>query len=133
VSRRRRSKFGRSRRVRHIPGVMNDTEKLYAERLEADRVAGRIKRWAFEAETLWLSQRLPLKNKCTYTPDFVVWLNDGTKEYHEVKGYLEADAWIKFKWACERYPSNVFVYAETSRGHQWRIRRFGGWLADESA
>src|SRR4051812_3444934 len=72
---------GAKRKRSHTPGVMNKTEARYAELLEGRRLAGEIAAWRFEAITLILSRR----RRCTYTPDFLVEMPDGSEEHHEVK------------------------------------------------
>lgn len=120
----------RPARAAHVAGVPNATELEYARLfLEPRRLLGEIARYEFEPVTLALSERLPRKNRCSYTPDFRVTLPDGSYEYHEVKGYMEDDAWIKIKWACEKNPAIVFVLATRQRKGRWRIQRLGGWEA----
>lgn len=123
-------KGARPTRAPHVAGVPNATEAEYARLfLGPQRLLGEIERYEFEPETLALSVRLPKRNRCTYCPDYRVTLPDGRVEYHEVKGFLEEDAWVKFKWACEKYPQFAFVMATRQRKGKWRIQKFGGWEA----
>lgn len=89
----------RGGRTQHKPGVMNKREARYAAELELRRRAGEIKQWAFEAVKFRLADRT------FYTPDFVVWNNDGTMECVEIKGWMEDDAAVKWKVVQELYPN----------------------------
>ncbi len=124
-----RIKGGRAGHRRHVAGVPNATELEYARLyLEPRRLIGEIVRYEYEPETLALSERLPKKNRCTFCPDWKVWMADGTVAYHEVKGgFIEGDAYVKWKWAIERYPQFVFILATKQRKGKWRIQKFGGW------
>ncbi len=70
------TKYGR----RHKPGEMNQTERLYADLLEARKQVGEILDWQFE------SVKLRLADLCFYTPDFLVLLVDGEIEFVDTKG-----------------------------------------------
>jgi len=85
-------------RIRHTPGKMNRLEAEYAAMLDADWKAGRIVRFYFERVTLKLA------DDTRYTPDFMVVLPDGVIRLDEVKGFLEDDAWVKFKVAADLFP-----------------------------
>jgi hypothetical protein len=125
-----RTKGNGTRRPRHVAGVPNATELEYARLfLEPRRLMGEIVRYEYEPDTLALSERLPKKNRCSFTPDWKVTFPDGAVEYHEVKGFMEADAYIKLKWAIERHPQFVFILATRQRKGRWRIQEFGGWEA----
>jgi hypothetical protein len=54
------------RAASHTLGVMNKTESLYADLLEARKLAHEIRDWNFEP------LRFPLTDGCTFTPDFIV-------------------------------------------------------------
>lgn len=124
---RARLKAGKAR-PRHVAGVPNDTEAEYARLyLEPRRLIGEIERYEFEPDTMPLSERLPRRNRCSFTPDYKVTFPGGAVEYHEVKGFMEGDAYIKLKWAIEKYPQYAFVLATRARKGRWRIQRFGGW------
>lgn len=85
-------------RPRQQSGGMNKTESLYAFDLKARQSSGEIAWWGYE------SIRLRLAPNTTYTPDFLVMLNDGSLELHETKGGLiRDDAVVKFKVAREMY------------------------------
>jgi hypothetical protein len=99
--------------ARHKPGELNGLEKAYASLLEARRLAGEILRYDFEPVALRLA------NRTTYTPDFRVILSDLREEYHEVKGFLRDDAWVKLKIAAELHPYAFFL-CRREKG-QWQI------------
>lgn len=90
---------------RHVPGVMNATEQSYADGLEFRRLAGEIITWVFEAVTFKLAA------DCRYTPDFAVWLADGTMEFIDAKGGgpMDEKSRVKVKFAAEKFPQFVFV------------------------
>jgi hypothetical protein len=89
-------------------------EQRYAEHLENQRVAGEIKRWAYEA------LKFRLADGALFTPDFCVWLNDGSLELRETKGHMREAARVRFLVARELYPE-----------FQWRMIQAsskGGWV-----
>jgi hypothetical protein len=85
-------------RTRHEPGKMNKAEALYALELEARQRAGEILWFGFEPVKFRLADRT------FYSPDFMVQLADGTIEFHEVKGWMEDDAAVKWRVVREMYP-----------------------------
>ena len=96
-----RTRYGK----RHIPGVMNATESAYAETLEARRLTGEVLLWLFEAVTFKLAA------DCRYTPDFAVWLADGSMEFVDAKGGgpMDEKSRVKAKVAAEKFPQFDFV------------------------
>ena len=79
-------------RAYHTEGILNETEYRYAMLLDERVTSGEILAWEFE------KIRLVLAPRTTYTPDFMVFKNDGTIEFHEVKGgHWEDDARVKIK------------------------------------
>lgn len=88
-------------------GQMNRTEKAYAAWLEAEKHAGRIMAYWFEALKLKIAE-----GACFYTPDFLVLRPDGTLELHEVKGspaIFADDAKVKVKACATMYPFAVKI------------------------
>lgn len=84
---------------------MNKTELRYALNLEQRKLLGEVQWFQFEA------MRLQLADRTTYTPDFVVMLQDDIIEFHEVKGCskkgtprVESTSSVKIKIASEKYP-----------------------------
>ena len=78
------SKYGK----RHIAGVMNRTEAEYAGLLEVRKLAGEIIDWKFEAVRFILAHGNPQtgSKSLTYTPDFMVTLENAEVEFIDVKG-----------------------------------------------
>ena len=115
-------RFAKGIRKRHTPGTMNGQEREYAGMLEERKSRGEIAAVWFETFTFKLAP------DTRYTPDFVVMLADGTMEAHEVKGFMEDDAWVKLKVAAELIPF-AFVLAKKKAkkdGGGWAITRVGG-------
>ena len=93
---------------------MNGTEARYAAVLETRRHAGEVAWWAYEAVQLRLADR------CTYLPDFLVMLADGSIEVHEVKGgFARDDAIVKLKVAADLYPFTFRLCRY--RGRKWEV------------
>lgn len=99
--RRDATKYGK----RHKPGVMNQTESLYAEQLYLRKLTGEVIEWWFEAFTFKLA------DDCRYTPDFAVLLADGTLEFVDTKGGgpIDPKSLVKIKVAAEKFPMFKFV------------------------
>lgn len=96
----------------------NQTELNYAMYLDLLQRGGEIESWMYEPCT-W---RLTTNNKLTkYTPDFRVVCADHV-EYHEVKGFLEDDANVKFKVAASMYPEYRWLMV-TYKKKQWHIMK----------
>lgn len=119
-------------RPRHENGVMNKTEAAYALVLNNKLLAGEIAGWWFELITLKLADR------CSLQPDFLVMLNDGSLEFHEVKGgkngtgnqwiyWAEEDAKVKLKVAATIQPLPLFVVYPQRGGvkNGWCVERVG--------
>lgn len=98
-------------------GVMNKTESAYAEYLEALKIGGAVLWYAFEPVTFRLAK------KTSYTPDFLVMLNDMTLECHEVKGFWQDDARVKVKVAADQFPFLKFVAIRKIKGG-WDFEEF---------
>lgn len=105
---RRFSAKGRTRKA----GQMNKLETSYAAELERMRLSGEVFAWMYEPVGLRLADR------CTYNPDFLVILADGTVEFHETKGFWEEDALVKIKVAAQTFPFFVF------RAFQWKSKQW---------
>jgi hypothetical protein len=77
-------------------------EANYARYLEFQKQRGLIKEWKHECETFWFDG---LKRGCvSYLPDFKVTLNDGSVEYHEVKGWMDSASKTKIKRMAKYHP-----------------------------
>jgi hypothetical protein len=103
------------------PGEMNKTEKRYAEHLEAEKQAGEILWYAFEAIKLKLADRTYL------TVDFFVLRKDGSLEAHDCKGakaIVTDDARVKMKVAASMFPW-PFFFAYPVKGGGWQVECTG--------
>lgn len=110
--------YGRASRPRKQSGIMNATEREYADRLDVLRSAGQISAFWYESVTLKLGADL------RYTPDFMVMLEDGSIEVHEVKGtFIRDDARVKLLAAAERFPFRFFLCVRRTKklGGGWEI------------
>ena len=102
---------------------MNRTEAAWACELEAERKAGSVAHYRFEAI------KLRLADSTFYTPDYFVVLASGRVRVDEVKGgFIRDDAAVKVKVAAEQYPEFEFriVQKQTKRqGGGWKIKPIG--------
>lgn len=81
-------------------------ESNYARYLNWLIDQGEIARWEYEADTF----EFPVKRGSRfYTPDFKVVNPDGTYEYHEIKGWMDAQSATKLKRMAKYYPEEVVV------------------------
>lgn len=65
----------------------------YADILENRKSLGSIKDWEHEPETFWF-EKIRTGTRC-YIPDFKITNNDGSIEYHEIKGWMDAKSRTK--------------------------------------
>lgn len=99
-------------------GNMNQTEQLYANRLEVMKRAGEIIDYKFE------SQKLRLADNTFYTPDFFVLAADMTVQFHEVKGgFIMDDAAVKIKVAAEQFPFYQFFMWQYKK-KEWKVTEY---------
>jgi hypothetical protein len=68
---------------------------------------GEILSWEYEPDTFWFEEIR--RGVRSYLPDFKVFNNDGTHEYHEVKGYLDKKSKTKLKRMKKYYPKIKLV------------------------
>ena len=99
---------------------MNKTEAAYGDVLMTRMALGEILRFRFEEVVFVLGDR------CRYTPDFEVVLEDGTVEYHEVKGFWRDDARVKIKAAARKFNDRKFIAVQKLPKNQG-----GGWKVEE--
>ncbi|MDD5305058.1 MAG: DUF1064 domain-containing protein, partial [Elusimicrobia bacterium] len=85
---------------------MNALERAYSAQLDLLKRAGRVAEWHYQGLTLRLGADL------RYTPDFDVFLPDGTLELIEIKGWMRDDARVKLRAAASAYP---FVFKLVTR------------------
>lgn len=69
-----------------------------------------ILNWEYEAETFFFD-KIKLGTR-SYRPDFKVFNNDGSIEYHEVKGYMDAKSKTKIKRMAKYFPKLKLVLIE---------------------
>jgi len=103
----------RRHRRQVIADRMNKTEHAYSQRLDLLKAAGQVVRWEFEPLNFRLAPRT------YYRPDFLV-VTDECMEVHEVKGFWEDDAKVKFKVAAEMYPEFRWCWVRRD-GKGWEV------------
>ena len=112
---------------RRAPGERNKTEAAYEAYLTLLHKAGEIDGFEFEGI------KLRMADLTWWTPDFLVYAQDGVVELHDTKGtttkkranvskdkapWIEEDAKIKLKVIAERFPFRVFAVFKTADGWQ---------------
>ena len=112
------TKYGK----RHKPGEMNKTEQAYADLLHARQLSAEVIAWAFESMTFKLA------SDCRYTPDFSVWLSDGTLEFVDCKGGgpMDDKSRVKVRVAAQAFPMFKFVIEQKQP-----LKNGGGWKREE--
>lgn len=113
------SRFPRTRNRRGIGGKRDDLGGLYlrssweanwARYLNWLMELGEIESWEYEPRTFEF-QGIK-KGTRFYTPDFSVVNKDGSLEYHEVKGYMDAKSKTKLKRMAKYYPDIKLILIE---------------------
>ncbi len=101
-------------------GERNKTESAYEDVLRMRQHAGEILWYRFEG------LKFRLADNTFYSPDFVVMMNDGQIEAHEVKGFWTDDARVKIKVAAAQYPFRfVAIKAKAKKnGGGWEMEEF---------
>ena len=101
-------------------GERNKTESAYEDVLRMRQHAGEILWYRFEG------LKFRLADNTFYSPDFVVLLNSGEIEAHEVKGFWTDDARVKIKVAAAQYPLRfVAIKAKAKKnGGGWEMEEF---------
>ena len=94
---------------------MNKTEAAYLIHLQARPDV---------LDVVYEGCKLKLAEATFYTPDFVVVTPDGI-ELHEVKGFWEDDARVKWKATAEKFWWFKFVAVQKEKGG-WKIEEYGG-------
>ncbi|UOF80539.1 endodeoxyribonuclease I [Caudoviricetes sp.] len=77
-------------------------EMRYAEHLDMLLAGKAIKDWTYEEDTFWFEKIK--RGVRSYTPDFKIYYHDGSMEYHEVKGYMDAKSKTKLKRMAIYHP-----------------------------
>lgn len=81
-------------------------EAQYAQYLDWLIKAKEILDWKYEADTFFFDG-IKMGTNC-YKPDFKIFNNDKSIEYHEIKGYMDAKSKTKLK-RMKKYHPNVKV------------------------
>jgi len=92
-------------------------ERDYAKHLQLRKLAGEIRDWKLEPS------RFLIGFDCRYKPDFQVVMNDGTIEFHEVKGFMRDDANVKLKTAATTFPQYPFILVTWDKSTGWKLKR----------
>lgn len=105
------------RRVKVAKGDdgMNKTERAYSRVLDDRKHAGEVWDWLFDAVNWRIGDR------CFYKPDFLVYLEDGSLEVHETKGFMEDDALVKIRAFLDKFHIPLVVVRR--RGGAWDYER----------
>ncbi len=70
-----------------------------------------IKSWEYEPDTLMFEQ-IKLGTR-SYRPDFKVFNNNGSFEYHEIKGYMDSKSKTKLKRMAKYYPEIKLILIDS--------------------
>lgn len=85
-------------------------EANYARYLEFLKIHGEIKEWEHECDVFWFDG---IKRGCmSYLPDFKVTNNDGSTEFREVKGWMDARSHTKLKRMAIYHPNVKLLLIE---------------------
>lgn len=115
------------------PDGLNKTERAYAQHLEARKRAGEIHDYRVHALKLLIVPGVPQSEgvegvkSVWFTPDFLVYENDGALSIHETKGFLDlaSDGYLKFKAAASLWPFPFYLVRKTSKANgTWDIVRY---------
>lgn len=88
-------------------------EANYAVYLDFLIAHGEIKKWEFEPKT-FIFKAIELGTR-SYCPDFRVTLNNGSKVYHEVKGYMDAKSKTKIKRFRKYFPEENLIVIDADQ------------------
>jgi len=82
-------------------------ELRYAALLNIFKKGKAIRDWEYEVDTFWFDEIK--RGVRSYKPDFKIFNNDGSIEYHEVKGRMDAKSKTKLKRMKKYYPDVVVI------------------------
>ena len=109
-------------RPRQEVGKKNKTEERFEnEILHTLKATGAVDSWTYDCIILRVGT-----DKCWYSPDFMVFRENGDIEFVDVKGGagFEDDALVKIKAAAAQYPQ--FLWSSWMyRKKEWTERNFG--------
>lgn len=87
--------------------VRSAWEANYARYLTWLQLRGEISTWNYEPQTFWFDKIR--RGTRSYMPDFKVIANDGTYEWHEVKGWMDQKSKTRLKRMAKYYPLEKIV------------------------
>lgn len=102
-------------------------EANYARYLEWLRSIGEIAGWQHEPHTFWFEGIK--RGAVSYLPDFKVANCNGTHEWHEVKGWMDARSATVLKRMAKYYPSEKVVVIREKQYREIR-RKVAGMIPD---
>lgn len=82
-------------------------EANYARYLNFLKQQGEIEAWEYEPKTFVFEGET--RGGITYLPDFKVVYRDGSHEWHEVKGWMDAKSKSKLKKMARFYPNEIVI------------------------
>lgn len=77
-------------------------ERMYARYLEFLKGQKQITEWLYEPDVFWFEEIR--RGVRSYKPDFKVINTNGSVEYHEVKGHMDAKSRTKIRRMAKYYP-----------------------------
>jgi hypothetical protein len=100
-------------------------ESNYACYLEVLKLGGKILEWEHEPETFWFEGIK--RGVCSYLPDFRVTNLDGSTEYHEVKGWMDARSQTKIKRMAKYHPEVKLILVQAPWFKLMKKNSIPGW------
>lgn len=91
-------------------------ELKYAGYLDLLERGNQITNWEYETDTFWFEEIK--RGVRSYKPDFKIFNNDGSIEYHEVKGWMDSKSITKIKRMAKYYPNVKLVIIDKQRYRQ---------------
>jgi hypothetical protein len=95
--------------------VRSSWEANYARYLNWLIEQNEIAAWEYEPDTFWFHEIK--RGTRSYTPDFKVINNDGTVEYHEIKGWMDQKSRTALKRMAKYYPDVKLVVIDNDAYH----------------
>ena len=86
-------------------------EANYALYLDFLVERGEIKSWEYEAD-VFMFEQVKLGTR-SYRPDFKILNNDGSFEYHEIKGYMDSKSKTKLRRMSKYYPEVKLILIDS--------------------
>jgi len=95
-------------------------EVVYACYLEWLKSKKEIKKWEYEPDTFWFEKIK--RGVRSYLPDFKIFNNDKSIEYHEVKGYMDSRSITKIKRMAKYYPEIKLIVI--AKDEYYAVKKF---------